>query len=89
MNRIAIVMLAAAGAAMGQDGHKIMEEVAKRAHATSVRLEATLETCPKPSCADSKGVLNTKEILIKRWVYERIGNAGESKAILRLPAPRR
>ena len=42
MNRIAIVMLAAAGAAMAQDGHQIMLEVQKRQHATSMRWEGTL-----------------------------------------------
>jgi hypothetical protein len=87
MNRIAIVWMIAAGTAAAQDGHQIMLEVQKRAHSDSVRMEATLQTCPKPSCADSRGVINMKEILIKRWVYERIGDAGKSKAILRFTGP--
>lgn len=87
MNKIAIVMLAAASAAMAQDGHKIMEEVTRRAHADSMRYEATLQTCPKATCANSKGQLNEKELLIKRWVYERIGDAGKSKAIVRFTGP--
>jgi outer membrane lipoprotein-sorting protein len=87
MNRIAIVMLAAAGAAWAQDAHQIMAEVQKRGHSESMHIEATLQTCPKPTCADSKGVLNTKDILIKRWVYDRIGDFGKSKAIVRFTGP--
>jgi hypothetical protein len=87
MNRIAMVLLAAAGAAMGQDGHKIMMEVQKRAHADSMRYEGSLQTCPKPSCADKKGQLNVKELLLRRWVYERIGDAGKSKSIIRFLDP--
>lgn len=83
MNRIAIVMLAAAGAAWGQDGHKIMEEVAKRAHADSMRYEGTLESCTSPhGCTQT-----SKSLFTKRWVYERIGDAGKSKAILRFIGP--
>lgn len=81
MNRIMIVMLAAGGAAMGQDGHQIMQEVTKRAHSDSMRYEGTVQTCPKPVCA------NTKSLIIKRWTYERIGDAGKSKAILRFTGP--
>jgi Outer membrane lipoprotein-sorting protein len=83
MNKIAIMMLTAAGAIWAQDGHQIMLEVQKRAHATSMRYEGTLVSCTNPKgCPE-----NSKYILTKRWVYERLGDAGKSKAILRFTGP--
>ena len=85
MNRIAIIVLAAAaaGAAWGQDGHSIMVEVQKRQHSDSMRYEGTLY-----SCTSSKGCPpNSKALVTKRWVYERIGDFGKSKGILRFTGP--
>lgn len=83
MNKIAMVWLIAAGAAMAQDGHQIMMEVQKRAHSDSMRYEGTILSCVSPKGCPP----NSKYILTKRWVYERIGDAGKSKAILRFTGP--
>jgi hypothetical protein len=83
MNRIAMVWLAAAGAAWAQDARQIMAEVQKRGHSESMRYEGTLLSCQNPKgCPE-----NSKYILTKRWVYERIGDFGKSKAILRFTGP--
>ena len=81
--RGSILILLAAGAAMAEEGHQIMVEVQKRAHSNSMRYEGTLQTCtnPKGCAADSKNLVT------KRWVYERIGDFGKSKAILRFIGP--
>lgn len=83
MNRAVVVFLIAAGAAMGQDGHQIMLEVQKRQHSTSMRYEGTLQTCNRPAGCGADG----KYLVTKRWVYERIGDFGKSKAILRFTGP--
>lgn len=59
-----------------QDGRAIVAESQKRSHADSQRYEGTLEV------HDAKRKVSTK-----RWVYERLGSAGESKAVLRFTAP--
>ncbi len=83
MNKFAIVMLAAAGAAWGQTGHDIMVEVQKRAHTTSMRYEGTLYSCISPKGCPP----NSKNMVTKRWVYERLGDFGKSKAMLRFTGP--
>ena len=60
----------------GDDARSIVAESQKRAQANSQRYEGTLEVI------DSKRKVSTK-----RWTYERLGSAGESKAILRFTAP--
>ena len=79
MNKIAIMMVAAAGAALAQDGHQIMLEVQKRQHAESMRYEGTIISCTNPKgCPE-----NSKHIILtKRWTYERLGTAGKSKALM-------
>src|SRR5277367_1856626 len=76
MNKTMIVFLTAAGAAMAQDGRQIMQEVQKRNHSTSMRYEGTVQTST-----------DAKHITTKRWSYERIGDFGNSKAILRFTGP--
>lgn len=84
MNKFAIVLLlAAAGAAWGQDGHEIMMEVQKRGHSTSMRYEGTLYSCTSPKGCPA----NSKNLVTKRWVYERLGDFGNSKGILRFTGP--
>lgn len=60
----------------GQDARSIIAEAQHRAEAKSQRYEGTLEV------VDSKRKISTK-----RWTYERLGSAGESKAVLRFAAP--
>jgi hypothetical protein len=83
MNKIAIMMLTAAGAAWAQSGQQIMLEVQKRHHSSSMRYEGTLVSCTNPKgCPE-----NSKYLLTKRWTYEQIGDFGKSKAILRFTGP--
>ncbi len=83
MNRVVIVFLLSAGAAFAQNGHDIMLEVQKRHHSMSMRYEGTIQSCTTP-----KGCpLDSKYLITKRWVYERIGDFGNSKAIVRFTGP--
>lgn len=75
MNRLAVGLLLAAPV-FAQDARGIVEESQKRSRADSQRYEGTLEVI------DSK-----RKITVKRWAYERLGSAGESKAVLRFTAP--
>src|SRR5580698_3586758 len=59
-----------------QDPRQIIEEVQKRSRSNSERYEGTLEVI---------GAQN--RIATKRWVFQRLGSFGESKAILRFTAP--
>ncbi len=68
--------LLAATVAFAQDARQIMAEAQKRARADSQRYFGTLQVL------DSKG-----KVTDKKWEYDRIGSAGESKAILRFTAP--
>jgi len=75
MNRFAcLAMLALPLCA--QDARQIVDEAQKRSRADSQRYEGTLEV------SDAKRKVSTK-----RWIYERLGSAGESKAVLRFTAP--
>jgi outer membrane lipoprotein-sorting protein len=84
MNKTLIVFLMAAGAAMAQDGRQIIQEVQKRQHSASLRYEGTAKTyggtSPIPAEVE-------KHTLIKRWTFERIGDFGNSKALLRFTGP--
>jgi len=71
----ALLLLSAAGA-WAQTPRQIIEEVQKRSRADSQRYEGTLEVI---------GAEN--HIATKRWVYERLGSFGQSKAMLRFTAP--
>lgn len=59
-----------------QDARSIVDESQKRSRANSQRYQGTLEVI------DAK-----RKITTKRWLYERLGAAGQSKAVLRFTAP--
>lgn len=59
-----------------QDARSIVAEVQKRAQTSSQRYEGTLEV------SDAK-----RKVTTKRWVYERLGAAGQAKAVLRFTLP--
>lgn len=65
-----------AAAAHAQDARQIIQEVQKRQASKSQRYEGTLEV-----------IGNENHVTTKRWVYQRIGDFGNSKAILRFTAP--
>lgn len=70
-----MVMLVAV-AAQAQDARQIVEESQKRNRSKSQRYEGTLE------------VINAKsKITTKRWEYVRLGDYGDSKAMLRFTEP--
>ncbi len=74
--RLAIAALVAAVAARAEDARRIVEEAQKRAQSASQRYEGTLQVI---------GAEN--RIATKRWVFERLGSFGQSKALLRFTAP--
>lgn len=77
MNRkIAVLLMAAAGALWAQDPRQIIQEVQRRQQSKSQRYEGTLEVMGRGN-----------RIATKQWVYLRIGDFGNSKAILRFTAP--
>jgi len=76
MNKGIAALLVCAAAACAQDARQIIEESQRRARSGSQRYEGTLEVI------DEKRKVSTK-----RWVYERLGSAGQSKAVLRFVAP--
>jgi hypothetical protein len=78
------VFLMTAGAAMAQDGRQIMQEVQKRQHTTSLRYEGTLRTYGGNSRIQAEV---DKHTVIKRWTFTRLGDFGNSKAILRFTGP--
>jgi len=59
-----------------QDARTIIAETQKRSYSSSQRYEGTLEVI---------GAEN--RVATKRWVFERIGSFGDSKALLRFMAP--
>lgn len=61
---------------LAQDARQIMTEAQTRQKSTSQRYEGWLKV------ADGKNKISEK-----RWSYERIGAAGESKVVLRFTAP--
>jgi hypothetical protein len=83
MNRIAL-LLAAALPALAQDGRQIMQEVQKRQHSTSLRYEGTLRTLA--GAARTQAEVD-KRTVVRRWTFERIGDFGNSKAIVRFTGP--
>lgn len=61
---------------IAQDARQIMQDVQDRQNATSQRYEGTLKVI------DSKNKISEK-----RWTYDRLGSAGNSKVVLRFIAP--
>jgi len=71
-----LLILAAVLPLAAQTARDIVAEAQKRAQADSQRYEGSLEV------VDAKRKVSTK-----RWTYERLGSAGQSKAVLRFTAP--
>jgi len=61
---------------LAEDARDIIAEVQKRAQVQSQRYEGGLEV-----------VNPRRNVSAKRWIYERLGSAGQSKAVLRFTAP--
>ena len=76
MNKLMLPMFAVAASAVAQDPRQIIEDVQKRTRSSSQRYEGTLEVMG-----------GENRIAIKKWVFERLGSFGESKALLRFTAP--
>jgi hypothetical protein len=64
------------GALCAQDARQIVAESQKRGQSKSQQYEGTIEV-----------IGSSNKISIKRWVFERFGSYGASKAILRFTAP--
>lgn len=75
MNRLLLLVLAAAPL-FAQSARDIVAESQKRSRADSQRYEGSLEVI------DAR-----RKITTKRWIYERLGSAGASKAVLRFTDP--
>lgn len=79
MSRIGVITSALslfASLTLAQDPRQVMQEVERRGRSKSERYEGTLEVI------DAKS-----RITAKRWIFERLGAFGESKALLRFTAP--
>jgi hypothetical protein len=76
MSRPLIAAVLCCAAACAQDARSIIEESQRRARSGSQRYEGTLEV-----------IDSSRKVSTKRWVYERLGSAGDSKAVLRFTAP--
>lgn len=75
MSKVAAMLLLAA-CARAQDPRQIMEEVQRRQRSESQHYEGTLEV-----------IGGGNRIATKRWVFDRLGSFGNSKAVLRFAAP--
>jgi len=75
MSRLLAAMLLAASA-KAQDPRQIMEEEQRRQRSETQHYEGTLEV-----------IGGGNRIATKRWVYDRLGSFGNSKAVLRFTAP--
>jgi hypothetical protein len=75
MSRLLAAMLLAASV-KAQDPRQIMEEVQRRQRSETQHYEGTLEV-----------IGGGNRIATKRWVYDRLGSFGNSKAVLRFTAP--
>jgi outer membrane lipoprotein-sorting protein len=74
--RVAVLAACASWCALAQDARQIVTEAQNRGRSKSEQYEGTLQA------------VNTKQKLsTKRWVFQRLGSNGESKAILRFTAP--
>jgi hypothetical protein len=79
MNRTHVLiaaLLATAPVVVAQDAAAVMQEVQKRSRSDSQHYEGTLKVI------DSKNKISEK-----RWVYDRLGAHGQSKAVLKFTAP--
>ncbi len=76
MSRLLAAILLLAPFAPAQDPRQIMEEVQRRQRSDSQHYEGTLEV-----------IGGGNRIATKRWVFDRLGSFGNSKAVLRFTAP--
>ncbi len=76
MNKFAACVLIFAASALAQDARQIVTESQNRSRSKSLEYEGTLEV----TGASSK-------TSVKHWIFQRIGSAGASKAILRFTGP--
>jgi outer membrane lipoprotein-sorting protein len=75
MNRMLALALAASPL-FAQNPRDIVAEAQRRAQAHSQRYEGTLEV-----------ISSKRKVTTKRWIYERLGAAGQAKAVLRFTQP--
>lgn len=76
MSRHLSIVLACISCCLAQDARQIVTEAQNRGRSKSQQYEGTLE------------VINSKrKVSTKRWIFERLGSYGSSKAILRFTAP--
>jgi outer membrane lipoprotein-sorting protein len=71
-----LLPLVLAAETLAQDGRQIIAEMQRRAQAKSQRYTGTLQVL------EGKG-----KVADKRWVYNRLGSSGASKAVLKFLAP--
>ncbi len=76
MSKAAALWLLAGLCLGGQEAREIVEEAQRRSRAASERYEGTLEV------TDARG-----RVASKRWIYQRLGSHGDSKAVIRFTAP--
>jgi len=70
------LILLCSGMARAQDARQIVQEVQKRQASKSQRYEGTLEV-----------IGGENRVATKRWTYQRIGDFGNSKGMLRFTVP--
>jgi len=76
MSKAAALCLLAGLGLGAQEARQIVEEAQRRSRAASERYEGTLEV------RDARG-----RVAAKRWIYQRLGSHGDSKAVIRFTAP--
>jgi Protein of unknown function (DUF1329). len=76
MNRLLLAWLLPAACLLAQDARQIMTEAQNRSQSKSQHYEGTLQVTDAHN-----------KIARKRWVYDRLGSHGESKALLSFTAP--
>jgi hypothetical protein len=76
MNKTIPVLIVWSAAACAQDAREIMTEVQQRSRTESQHYEGTL-----------KVIAENNRVSEKRWVYDRTGAHGDSKALLKFTAP--
>jgi Outer membrane lipoprotein-sorting protein len=73
---LVVLVLAGAAPRAAENARQIVEEAQRRTDAKSQRYQGLLQVF------DSKG-----KVADKRWMFERLGSHGDSKAVLRFTAP--
>ena len=74
--RIAALLISASCCVLAQDARQIITEAQNRGRSKSEQYEGTLQ------------MFNTRQkVSTKRWVFQRLGSYGDSKALLRFTAP--